>query len=89
MMGLMDGNRLSALSQLVGITDSLHLEFEEISWYSIKIRKLGQGKPTYDMKLKSQEYKYKLAIIYFALFAWFFHDVRTTWAILATSSNEF
>jgi hypothetical protein len=50
MMGLMDGNRLSALSQLVGITDSLHLEFEEISWYSIKIRKLGQGKPTYDTK---------------------------------------
>jgi hypothetical protein len=38
-----------ALSQLVGITDdSMHLEFEEISWYSIKIRKLGQDKPTYD-----------------------------------------
>jgi hypothetical protein len=35
-----------ALSQLVG-TDSMHLEFEEISWYSIKIRKLGKDKPTY------------------------------------------
>jgi hypothetical protein len=39
-----------ALSQLVGMTDSMHLEFEEISWYSIKIRKLGQDKPTYDTK---------------------------------------
>jgi hypothetical protein len=38
------------LSQLVGMTDSMHLEFEEISWYSINIRKLGQDKPTYDTK---------------------------------------
>jgi hypothetical protein len=37
-----------ALSQLVGITDSdsMHLKFEEISWYSIKIRKLGQDNLT-------------------------------------------
>jgi hypothetical protein len=37
-----------ALSQqLVGMTDSImHLEFEEISCYSIKIRKLGKDKPT-------------------------------------------
>jgi hypothetical protein len=34
------------LSQLVGMTDSMHLEFEEISKYSIKIRKLGKDKPT-------------------------------------------
>ena len=34
------------LSQLVGMTDSMHLEFEERSWYSIKIRKLGKDKPT-------------------------------------------
>ena len=36
--------------QLVGMTDSMtdsmHLEFEEISCYSIKIRKLGKDKPT-------------------------------------------
>jgi hypothetical protein len=32
------------------MTDSMHLEFEEISWYSIKIRKLGKDKPT-DPKL--------------------------------------
>jgi hypothetical protein len=24
----------------------MHLEFEEISWYSIKISKLGQNKPS-------------------------------------------
>jgi hypothetical protein len=35
------------------MTDSMHLKFEEISWYSIKIRKLGQDKPTEDMKLNS------------------------------------
>jgi hypothetical protein len=39
-----------ALSQLIGMTDSMHLENEKISWYSIKIRKLGQDKPTYDTK---------------------------------------
>jgi hypothetical protein len=38
--------------------------------------------------LKSQEYKYKLATNCFAHFA-LFHDVRTTKATLATSSNEF
>jgi hypothetical protein len=32
-------------SQLSGMTDSMHLKFEEISWYSIKISKLGQDKP--------------------------------------------
>jgi hypothetical protein len=32
------------------MTDSMHLKFEEISWYSIKIRKLCQDKPTYDTK---------------------------------------
>jgi hypothetical protein len=31
----------------------MHLEFEEISCYSIKIRKLGQAEPTLDMKLNS------------------------------------
>jgi hypothetical protein len=36
----------SALSQLVGMTDSMHLEFGEIRWYSIKIIKLCQEKPT-------------------------------------------
>ena len=36
--------------QLVGMIDSMHLKFEEISWYSIKIRKLGQDKPTLDTK---------------------------------------
>jgi hypothetical protein len=42
-----------ALSQLDGMTDtdSMQLEFEEISLYSIKIRKLGQDKPTYHTKL--------------------------------------
>jgi hypothetical protein len=30
----------SALSQLVGMTDSMYLEFGEISWYNIKIIKL-------------------------------------------------
>ncbi len=39
-----------ALSQLFGMTDSMHLEFEEISWYSIEIMKLSQDKPTHDMK---------------------------------------
>jgi hypothetical protein len=41
-----------ALSQLDGMTDtdSMQLEFEEISWYIIKIRKLGQDKPTCDTK---------------------------------------
>jgi hypothetical protein len=48
MMVLMESDW--ALSQLFGMTDSMHLEFEEISWYSIKIRKLGQDKPTYDTK---------------------------------------
>jgi hypothetical protein len=33
------------------MTDSMHLEFEEINWYSIKIRKLGKDKPTNDTKL--------------------------------------
>ncbi len=55
-----------ALSQLSGMTDSMHLKFEEISWYSIKIGKLlklGQDKPTQVTKfsiwyMKSQEYKY-------------------------------
>jgi hypothetical protein len=28
----------------------MHLEFEEINWYSTKIRKLGKDKPTYDTK---------------------------------------
>jgi hypothetical protein len=35
-----------ALSKLVGMTDSMHLEFEEISLYNIKISKLDQDKPT-------------------------------------------
>jgi hypothetical protein len=35
-----------AIRQPVGMTDSMNLEFEEISWYTIKIRKLGQDKPT-------------------------------------------
>jgi hypothetical protein len=48
MDGWMDGWK--ALSQLVGMTDSMHLELEEISWYSMKIRKLGQDKTTYDTK---------------------------------------
>jgi hypothetical protein len=45
---LMDGNWLSSehSSQLVGMTGSVQLELEEISWYSIKIRKLGKDKPT-------------------------------------------
>jgi hypothetical protein len=43
---LMDGNWLSAKCQLVGMTDSMHLEFGEIIWYSIKIMKLCQEKPT-------------------------------------------
>ena len=53
----------SALSQLVGMTDSMHLEFEEISWYSIKIRKLGKNKPTFDTKFNlvfEITYKYDL-----------------------------
>jgi hypothetical protein len=33
------------------MTYSMHLKFEEISWYSIKIRKLDQDKPTCDTKL--------------------------------------
>jgi hypothetical protein len=28
----------------------MRLKFEQISWYSIKIRKLGKDKPTYDTK---------------------------------------
>jgi hypothetical protein len=96
---LMDGNWLSTKSTC----SSRHLEFEEISWYSIKIRKLGKDKPTKDTKfnwyLKSIVFelnlyfwnhrnKHKLATICFANFA-SFHIERTTSATLATSSNEF
>jgi hypothetical protein len=35
------------------MTDSMLLDFEEISKNNIKIRKLGQAEPTLDMKLNS------------------------------------
>jgi hypothetical protein len=60
----------------------MHLEFEEISWYSTKIRKLGIKINLHMIRssiwhLKSQD-------------SLKFHDVRmSTWATLATSSNEF
>ncbi len=83
---LMDGNWLSTKSTC----SSRHLEFEEISWYSIKIRKLSKDKPTYEVKfgIWNHTNKYKLATICFAHFASFHHE-RTTSATLATSSNEF
>jgi hypothetical protein len=49
---LMDGNWLSAKSTCWNDSQLMHLEFEEISWYSIKIRKLGQDKRTHDTEVQ-------------------------------------
>ncbi len=48
-MSQLDGKWLSAKSTCWNDWQ-LHLKFEEIKWYSIKVRKLGKDKPTQDTK---------------------------------------